>query len=374
MKIVFTGGGTGGHFYPIIAVAQEINKISDERNLLQPKMYFISSSPYDNKMLFENEITFKKAPAGKIRRYRSIKNYFDYFKTAFGIVKAIFQLFFIYPDVVFSKGGYASFPTTVAARVLRIPVFVHESDAVPGRANLWASKFAKRIAISYPSAGEYFKDAVFTGTPIRKEIATPATEGGYEFLHLSKDIPTILIIGGSQGARAINDVVMSALPDLLQKYQIIHQVGAKNIDEVKMTTELILEKHPYSNRYKPFGYLNNLAMRMSAGISDIVISRAGSTSIFEIASWEKPSIIIPIPEDVSHDQRKNAFAYAREGAATVLEQGNLTPHLLQAEIERILGSDELKNQMVEGAKKFKKPNAAREIAEELINVALEHES
>lgn len=373
MKIVFTGGGTGGHFYPIIAVAEEVNKIADEQNLLQPKMYFISSTPFDNKMLFENEIVFKKAPAGKIRRYKSVKNFFDLFKTGIGVIRATVQLFFIYPDVVFSKGGYASFPTTVAARLLRIPVFVHESDAVPGRANLWVSKFAKRIAISYPSASEYFKDAVFTGTPVRKEIVNPAREGGHEFLKLSSDIPTLLFLGGSQGAQAINDVLLSALPDLLQKYQIVHQAGPKNIDEVKKTTDLILENHQYKNRYKPFGYLNNLAMRMSAGIADIVISRAGSTSIFEIASWEKPAIIIPIPEDVSHDQRKNAFSYAREGAATVLEQSNLTPHLLEAEIDRILGSTELKQKMVEGAKKFKKPNAAREIAQELINVALEHE-
>lgn len=374
MKIVFTGGGTGGHFYPIIAVAQEVNKIADERNLLQPSLFFISNTPYDHKILFENEITFKKASAGKIRRYFSPKNFFDVFKTGWGIVSATIQLFTIYPDVVFSKGGYASFPTTVAARILRIPVFIHESDATPGRANLWASKFAYRVAISYPSAAKFFSDAVFTGTPVRKEIVNPAREGGYEFLQLSKDIPTILIMGGSQGAKAINEVVLTALPDLLKKYQIIHQTGTKNIDEIQKTSNIILEGHPYKNRYKPFGYLNNLAMRMSAGIADIVISRAGSTSIFEISSWEKPSIIIPIPEDISHDQRKNAFAYAREGAASVLEQNNLTPHLLESEIDRILGDNKLQEQMIEGAKKFKRPNAARMIAEELVKVALEHES
>ncbi len=373
MKIVFTGGGTGGHFYPIIAVAEEINKLADERNLLQPKMYFISSTPYDHKMLFENEITFKKAYAGKLRRYLSIKNFFDMFKTGWGIVQATLQLFFLYPDVVFSKGGYASFPTTVAAKILRIPVFIHESDAVPGKANLWASKFAKRIAISYPSASQYFKDAVFTGTPVRKEIQHPAREGGHEFLNLSHKIPTLLILGGSQGAQAINDVLLSALPNLLQKYQIVHQAGEKNIEEVIQTTDLILENHPYKNRYKPFGYLNNLALRMSAGIADLVISRAGSTSIFEIASWEKPAIVVPLPTSAEDHQRKNAFAYSREKAAVVLEQANLTPHLLESEIDRILESDDLKKQMVEGAKKFKKPNAAREIAEELISVALSHE-
>ena len=157
MKIVFTGGGTGGHFYPIIAVAEEINKIAKEEKLLEPELFYIAPDPYDKRALYENNITFKKSPAGKMRRYFSFWNFLDIFKTAFGVIKSTFQIFSIYPDVVFSKGGYASFPTVFASKILRIPVIIHESDAVPGRANLWAGKFARKVAVSYPEAVSYFE-------------------------------------------------------------------------------------------------------------------------------------------------------------------------------------------------------------------------
>ncbi|MBL7045571.1 MAG: glycosyltransferase, partial [Parcubacteria group bacterium] len=150
MKIVFTGGGTGGHFYPIIAVAQSVNAIVAERKLLKPELYYIGPSPYNERALFENNIEFKQSPAGKMRRYFSIKNIFDSIKTFFGIIKAVFQIFSIYPDVVFSKGGYASFPTVLATKLFRIPLIIHESDASAGRVNKWASTFAKKVAVSYP--------------------------------------------------------------------------------------------------------------------------------------------------------------------------------------------------------------------------------
>ena len=156
MKIVFTGGGTGGHFYPIIAVAEEINNIVRERKLLAPQLYYLAPKKYDARALYENNINFRKSPAGKKRRYFSIWNFFDMFKTIFGVIKTTFQLFAIYPDVVFSKGGYASFPTLFAAKLLRIPVIIHESDAVPGKVSLWSGKFAIKIAVSYPEAGFIF--------------------------------------------------------------------------------------------------------------------------------------------------------------------------------------------------------------------------
>jgi len=377
MKIVFTGGGTGGHFYPIIAVAEEILRIAKEKKLVKPELYYISSEPYDPRLLYENEITFRKSTAGKLRRYFSIRNFFDFFKTAIGTLQSLMQLFRIYPDVVFSKGGYQSVPTVFAARLLRIPIFIHESDAIPGRANLWASKFAYRIAVSYPEATEYFKQKellAYVGNPVRRAVSIPAHHGAHEFLKLDSGIPTILILGGSQGARRINDVVLTALPKLLENYQVIHQTGKANIKEMRTTADVILEKSPYRDRYKAFGYLNDLALRMSVGIADLIISRAGSGSIFEIAMWEKPSIIIPIPETVSRDQRKNAFSYARNGAAVVLEEENIAPHVLTSEIDRLMGNSSLRAQMSKEAAQFKKPDAAKKIAEELIAVALGHEA
>lgn len=375
MKILFTGGGTGGHFYPIIAVAQEINMIAKEQKLLQPKLYYLAPKPFDQQMLYRNNITFRKSPAGKMRRYFSILNIFDSFKTTWGIIKAVVQVFFIYPDVIFSKGGYASFPTVVAAKIFRIPLVIHESDSIPGRVNKWSGKFARRIAVSYPEAVKYFPDkkVAHTGQPVRRELYTLATEGALEFLHLEEGIPVLLILGGSQGSQIINQTIISALPELVEKFQIIHQVGTKNFSTVKTTAGVELDGNENKKRYRPFDYLNDLALRMAAGAAEVVISRAGSM-IYEIALWEKPSIIIPIPEEISHDQRSNAFTYAREGACTVIEEKNLTPHILAAEIIRIAENEDVQKEMREGAKKFAHPDAARQIAEAILAIALEHET
>ena len=256
MKIVFTGGGTGGHFYPIIAVAEEINNIAKEQKLLTPQLYYIAPEKYDARALYENNITFKKSSAGKVRRYFSLWNFIDKFKTGIGVIKATIQLFTIYPDVVFSKGGYASFPTVFATKILRIPLIIHESDAVPGRVNLWAGKFAVKIAVSYPEAVSYFdkRKVAFTGNPVRSELFTLAKEGAHEYLKLEKNIPTILVLGGSQGAKKINDTLMEALPRLVDKYQIIHQTGKKNFEEIKSTTRIILEDTEYGHRYKVFDF------------------------------------------------------------------------------------------------------------------------
>ena len=378
MKIVLTGGGSGGHFYPIIAVAQEIHNITSDDKLLEPELFYIGPEEYDRNALMENNIVFRQSPAGKVRRYFSVLNFFDFFKNIIGIIKAIVQLFIIYPDVVFSKGGYAAFPTVVAARVLMIPVIVHESDATPGMVNRWAAKFAHRVAVSYPGVAKEFKNTpeekiALTGNPVRSTIFSVAKEGGYEYLGLSPEVPTILILGGSQGAQKINEAVISALPTLVQKYQIIHQVGKKNIEEIKGLAGVVLHDIPYAERYHPFGFLNTLAYRMSAGISSLVIGRAGSGTIFDTAAWGLPSIMIPLPEDVSHDQTTNAFAYARSGAAVVIKQKNLTEHLIIAEIERIMGSEEVQNQMKKAASDFARPDAAHKIAQIIIETALEHE-
>lgn len=374
MKIVFTGGGTGGHFYPIIAVAQSVNAIVAERKLLKPELYYIGPSPYNERALFENNIEFKQSPAGKMRRYFSIKNIFDSIKTFFGIIKAVFQIFSIYPDVVFSKGGYASFPTVLATKLFRIPLIIHESDASAGRVNKWASTFAKKVAVSYPEVAEQFPEAkvAYTGNPIRKELFSPQAEGAREYLNLENSSPVILILGGSQGAESINNAILDALPELLKKYQIIHQVGEANIKEVEGIAKVILEGNKEASRYHPFGTLDLLAMRMSAGISTLVVSRAGSGALFEIAAWGLPSIIVPIPEDISHDQHRNAFSFARAGAAVVINQKNLTAHLLVSEIDRLLARPAEMEKMSKAASVFAKPDAARVLAEAIIDTALSH--
>ena len=375
MKILLAGGGTGGHFYPIIAIVEEMRRVIDEEKLVNARFYFMSDDPYNTKVLFENDIKFIKVTAGKVRPYRSILNILDWFKTGWGLLTALFKLYFIFPDVVFGKGGYASFPALFAARILGIPVVIHDSDSIPGRVNLWAGRFARRVALSYPDAVKYFSPdkVAVTGNPIRREILSPITTGTYEFLQLDKEVPVIFIVGGSQGAERINDVVLQILGELVKRYQIIHQVGMANLEDCQKRSGLILEKDPHKNRYKIFDFLNDTALKMTAGVAKLIVSRAGS-AIFEIANWGIPSIIIPIPESISHDQKTNAFTYARSGAATVIEEENLEPSVLSSEINRLMENDKLLADMAAKAKKFSNPTAGYTIAKELIAIALTHES
>ncbi len=375
MKIIFTGGGSGGHFHPIIAVAEQVKHLVEKRRLVNVKLYYLSTAPYDEDVLFEHNIEFRQVQAGKWRRYFSLKNFFDIFKTAIGIIKAIWQVYLIYPDVIFSKGGYASFPVVVAAKFLKIPLIIHESDSRPGRANLWASKFARRIAVSYPEAVNYFpndKTAV-TGNPIREELLTPLKNGAREFLKLDAERPVVFVTGGSQGATTLNDVVIDVLPRLVEKYAVIHQVGSANLAETRARVGVVLAKNPNAKHYQIFDYLDPTAIRMVAGVASVIVSRAGSF-VFEIAGWGIPSILVPIPESISHDQRTNAFTYARSGGAIVIEQENLTPSVLAGEIDRLISDPKILERMSEGAKTFARPDAAKTIAEELVRSALEHDA
>ncbi len=377
MRIVLTGGGTGGHFYPLIAVAEALREKVKEEKLLEPELYFFGPAVLDERALFEQGITFVKTPAGKVRRYFSLRNFTDFFKTLAGILITLIRLYQLYPDVIFSKGGYGAAPTLFAARLLKIPVVAHESDSVAGKGTLYAAPFARSIAISFDETYEtiperYRSRVAMIGNPIRRDIEHPATAGAHEFLDLEKSVPVLLVLGGSLGAEALNDAVLAALPDLVQRYQIIHQTGERQYTVVSETAAVVLEKNERRYRYKVFPYLSTLALKMAAGAADLVITRAGAGAIAEISSWGVASIVVPIPEEVSRDQRSNAFAYARRGAATVIEQANLKPNILVAEVDRLFTNPKARNDMAEAAKKFSKPGAARKIADELVAIALEH--
>ncbi len=379
MRIVFTGGITGGHFYPIIAIAEAIHDLVREEYIVSPRLYYIAPTPFDSQALFANKITFLKNTAGKIRRYPSIRNVTDFFFTIIGFVWSFFQLLILYPDLVISKGGYASVPVVLAARVLGIPIIIHESDAKPGRANLLASHFAARIAVSFQSAIAYFPEKVqvrvaLTGTPVRKALRMPPPEDSAVLLDIDPAVETILIMGGSGGSKRINEIVLEALPDLLKIANVIHQTGVKNIESVRSVSAIALENNAHIKRYKPFAYLSTQAMRQAAAVSYMIVSRAGSGTIAEIATWKLPAILIPIPEDISHDQRKNAYAFAQGGAAIVIEEANLTPHILVSEIQRIINNPNEARRMGEAGAPFAQENAAQTIAKEALAIAITHES
>lgn len=301
------------------------------------------------------------------------------FVTGWGIVTCFFLLLKLYPDVVVSKGGYASVPTVIAAALLRIPIIIHESDAKPGRANLLAAKFAERIGVAFESATQFFpvklrSKVAKVGIPVRKGLMqlVPKEEAS-RLLSLDPKLPTVLIIGGSSGSLRINETVLDALPELVSFANVIHQTGKAHFDTVSTTARVILEKGGHADRYHAYPYLNATTLMQAASTADVVITRAGATSITEISLWAKPAILIPIPESISHDQRTNAYAYAHTGAAVVLEEANLTPHVLASEVRRIGGDAAVGASMSKQAQGFANPDAARLVAGEALRIGLSHE-
>lgn len=376
MKVIFTGGASGGHFFPIIAVAESLTSLAYNEKYVQPKMYYFGPTEYDKKLLFDNEIAFRKVVAGKKRvGYGRIQNFLDLFVTGWGTLQAIWYMYRIFPDVVFSKGSFTSMPVLIAARIFGIPLVVHESDSRPGRANVWGGRFATKIAVSYPGAADFFdmNKVAVTGNPIRKELTTlPTKEEGKAFFGLEKDTPAILIMGGSQGAERINEAVLGILSRVVAKYSIIHQTGIIHYEEINRTKDVILENNEHKERYKPLGFLNAEETRNAAAAVDLIITRAGS-SLFEIAEWSLPSIVIPINISNADHQRTNAYAYTHEGAGVVIEEANLTSNIILSQIEAIFSNDSIRMQMGQAAHNFARPDASRKIARALFDVGVQHE-
>jgi len=374
MKVVLTGGGTGGHFYPLVAVAQALHDEAHRNHYIEPEIHYISDKNPDAGILFDNKMIFHKVGTGKMRIYFSPLNIIDWIRTFLGTIKGFFVLFKIYPDVVFSKGGYAAFPTLFAARILGIPIIIHDSDSIPGRVNRWSGKFAKKVALTYPEASRFFKEekVAWTGNPIRQQILQAGGDGAHEFLGLKDYIPTILVLGGSQGAEVINEAVLEILPELLEKFQVVHQTGESNIDKTNALLDVVLSNKSLKTYYQPRPYLNDLETKMAAGVADIVITRAGST-LLEIAQWGIPAIVVPITKSHGDHQRQNAFNYAHNTGSVVIEENNLTSSVLMEEIERLFDNKKEREIIKKRSQEFARPQAAHMIADEIMKIIATHD-
>jgi len=372
MKIALTGGGTGGHFYPLIAVAHALKKIAEEEHVAKLELFFVSDSAYDAGTLLRENIKFIMVPAGKARRYFSLRYLPDTFKAAIGLFWAFWRLYFLLPDTIFSKGGYASFPVLFWARFLKIPVLIHESDSVPGLSNKWAGKWVESIALAFPEAARYFegKNTAVIGNPVRPQIVGGNVNEAMDYFKLEEGVPTLLILGGSQGSERINEIILAILPEAVKKYHIIHQTGRNNFDDVNGRARVLLEKNEFAYRYHPFSFLEEGELRNASKAASLIISRAGAGSIFEIAAWNLPAILIPLSESAQNHQRENAYNYARTGAAEIIEEPNLTPNLLLAEIRKILEDQERVQKMKMAAQIFSRLDAAEKIARELIKLGM----
>ncbi len=372
MRILFTGGGTGGHIFPIITVARQIKKIYNQENDLE--MFFLGAPAGDDfSNVLENEgIKTKMILTGKIRRYFSIKNIVDFFKMPFGLIQSFWYLYTWMPDVIFNKGGFGSVPVVLVGWLYRIPILTHESDLTPGLANRLGAKFSKKIAISFDKSEKYFskEKTALIGNPIRTNIIKACSSNSLEdkenarnILGLISQRQVIFVFGGSQGAQILNQAILMILPRLLEKYDVIHQCGSKNLEKIKKEVSQIP-----SDNYHLFSFLNEKQIAAAYLLSNLIISRAGAGSISEIAACGKPSILIPLANSANGHQRENAFAYMRTGATTILEQKNLTPNLFLHEINKILNDPELIQNISINAKNFAKPDAAQKIAEALIQM------
>lgn len=371
MKIVFVGGGTGGHFYPLIAVAEALRAKGEIPPL---DLYYIGPEQYNQAELERLSINYLYCPAGKIRRYFSLANLFDTFRTIGGIFYMWYKLYVLYPDVIFSKGSYTSVPVLLVAWFYRIPVVIHESDSKPGRANLLARRFARYIGITYPETIKYFpaEKTAAVGIPVRQSVLARPSDP-LSLLGIPNDLPLLYITGGSSGAERLNALVLQSLQHLLPEFRIFHQTGSAQEAAVIQTSQALITDQTLLNRYYVKGLVPGEAVAALLEAAAIVISRAGSTSLYEISLHQKPAIIIPIPEEISHDQRSNAYSYAREGGASVLEEGNLTANLLVAEIRSIMGDHAKYQKMQAGAAHFARGTAATAIADVLYTIGLEHQ-
>lgn len=341
IKIVFAGGGTGGHIYPGLAVADELKKIA-EKNNLKIKIYWFGNSSGMDRTLVEKSGSadrFCAIPSGKLRRYFSIKNFFDVFKIIAGIVVSFFRLLFIRPAVVFSKGGFVSVPPCFAARILRIPVFTHECDFTPGLATKINSRFASKILVSYPETVKFLPKnkqslAVVTGNPVRPVFYEADAQKGRKFLFEGKNVdlkkPVLLVLGGSLGAHQLNELVVENLAWLTEHFNVVHQCGSKDASFVPAQTD----------SYFPYPFIYEQMPDVIA-CADVILSRAGANTVWESAVEKKPSVLIPLCGNGTRgDQVDNANFFKERGAAFVLTGNEAVFENLRNCLEKLLDKKE----------------------------------
>ncbi len=365
MRILLTGGGSGGHVFPLIAVARKLIQRDEAAELL-----FIGPDKSSKETFGKEGINAVSILSGKFRRYFSPFFIVDVLKLPIGFLQAYWHIFWFMPDVVFSKGGYGSVLPVVIAWLFRIPVIIHESDSVPGFTNKILAGFSRRVIVSFPESAKFFPEnkTVVTGNPIREELFTKVPKDPGYVLGISSENPKVLILGGSQGAKQINELLMPALPDFIKKYEIIHQCGEKNFTNMQKIAFLELESSEEKKMYHLYPFLSQDQLASAYALADIIVSRAGSGAIFEIAASGKPSILIPYMAAAGGHQMKNAQIYKDAGAARVLRGRNIMPHMLESLIDSILGNKEKAAEMSSAARNFSKPDAAGKIAEEIVRL------
>lgn len=370
LRIALTGGGTGGHLYPLIAVYDALQRLGSDAVEFR---YFGPKSPWDE-ALITREVRISHIAGSKFRRYTSLQNIIDIPKFFFGLFQALVKLYFFMPDAVFSKGGPGALPIVLAAAWYRIPVIIHESDAIPGLTNRISGVLARRIGIAFENVRQLFteKKVFMAGNPVRAALVTASLTIREAKSQLGFDpaLPLLLVLGGSQGAEALNRFVFDALPNLLPEIQVYHQTGASNYKTAAAIAPSERgSREELSKRYRIAGFLEERAMAVALMAADLVLTRAGAGAIYECTARGVPAILVPLESGANRHQHANAEEYAATGAAFVLEENNLTPNLAVEEIKKLLEDKERRKAMGERARAFYRPDAAEVIAREILTAA-----
>ena len=311
--IVLTGGGTAGHVTPNLALLPYLKEAGYK------VYYFGSKNGIEKKLIADYEIPYFGISTGKLRRYFDVKNFTDPFRVIHGYREARKILKNIKPDVVFSKGGFVSVPVVRAARSLHIPCIIHESDMTPGLANKLCFSSASKICCNFPETLSKLPKgkAVLSGTPIRDEIFTGDREKGLALCGFTPDLPVIMIMGGSQGALAVNEAVRAHLDELLQDFQIIHLCGAGKLDESLQDRK----------GYKQFEYVKEDLRHLFAA-TDLIISRSGANAICEILALKIPNILVPLAVGSRGDQVLNAESFVSQGFSVLVPTDELNARIV----------------------------------------------
>ena len=323
-KIILTGGGTAGHVTPNLALVPSLREADFDIH------YIGSLNGIEKKLITDAGIPYDGISSGKLRRYFDLKNFSDPFRVLAGYAQARKIIKKFRPDVVFSKGGFVAVPVVLAAKHLHIPVIIHESDMTPGLANKICIPAADKVCCNFPETMPYLPEekAVLSGSPIRAELLTGDRKTGLDYAHFDGKKPVILVIGGSLGSVTVNNAVRAILPQILERFDVIHICGKGNLDE-----SLIGKPG-----YKEYEYVDK-PLRHLFACADLMISRAGANSICEILALRKPNILIPLPGGRG-DQLLNAESFQQQGYSVVIEQDDLSTSYLAKKINELYAERE----------------------------------
>jgi UDP-N-acetylglucosamine--N-acetylmuramyl-(pentapeptide) pyrophosphoryl-undecaprenol N-acetylglucosamine transferase len=323
-KVLLTGGGTGGHVTPNLAIIEQLNTLGVEL------MYIGSYDGLENQLIPKTGVQYKAIYTGKWRRYFSFKNVIDIVKIGFGTLQSLYYVFTFKPDVIFSKGGFVSIPVVVAGFICRIPIIIHESDLTPGLANKIAAKMATIVCVNFEKTIRYFAShprVEWTGSPIRPILLTGDKARGLKLTGFNTDKPIILVVGGSMGSKQLNEFIRHCLPSLLVQFQVIHLCGNHGID----TTFDCLG-------YVQYEYADETMSDLLA-VSDVVISRSGANMLLELIALNKLHVLIPLSKKVSRgDQVENANYTVSLGISEQLDTDNLSESDLLEKIAMVLNT------------------------------------